>query len=162
MTVGIQKFRRRLEGKTDYKKRLDMLRSGKPRFVVRVTNTRIITHITAHDFNGDKTIVTANSDELKKHGWALAHKNLPAAYLTGMLCAKKAKAAGVKEAILDMGLRTPLAGTRVFGALKGAIDGGLNIPADPESFPPADRLAGKHMKEDAAKTFEKVKASLAK
>lgn len=162
MTVGVQKFRRRTEGKTDYKKRLNMLRSGKARFVVRVTNTRIITHVTTNDAKGDKTVVTANSDELKKHGWNGAHKNLPAAYLTGMLCAKKAKEAGVKDAILDMGLRTPLAGTRVFGALKGAIDGGLAIPADPESFPPAERLSGKHMKADAHAIFEKVKSALAK
>lgn len=36
---------------------------------------------------------------------------------------------------LDIGLRCPTTGARVFGAMKGAVDGGLNIPHSNKRFP---------------------------
>lgn len=39
---------------------------------------------------------------------------------------------------LDVGLRPTTLGARVFGALKGAVDGGLDIPHNPKKFPGYD------------------------
>lgn len=39
------------------------------------------------------------------------------------------------KAFLDVGLVRTTTGNRVFGALKGAIDGGLNIPHSTKRFP---------------------------
>ena len=37
--------------------------------------------------------------------------------------------------ILDIGIRTPTVGNRVFGVMKGACDGGLNVPHSVKRFP---------------------------
>lgn len=39
------------------------------------------------------------------------------------------------KAVLDIGLVATTTGNRVFGALKGAIDGGLQIPHSEKRFP---------------------------
>lgn len=66
------------------------------------------------------------------------------------------------KAILDVGLRRTTTGNRVFGALKGATDGGLYIPHHTRRFPGStkslkrskvkynagihrDRIFGKHI-----------------
>merc|ERR1712046_243230 len=41
--------------------------------------------------------------------------------------------------VLDVGLVRTSTGNRVFGALKGAVDGGLNIPHSEKRFPGYDR-----------------------
>jgi large subunit ribosomal protein L18 len=135
-------FRRRREGKTDYRKRLKLLLSGKPRLVVRLTNRRVICQVMGFDAKGDRTL------ELQKLGWK-GGANTSAAYLAGYLCAKKALKAEVKEAVLDIGLYTPTKGGRVFAALKGALDGGLIIHHNPEVLPPEERIRGKHVEEYA-------------
>ena len=48
--------------------------------------------------------------------------------------------------VLDVGLVRTTTGNRVFGALKGAVDGGLNVPHSekvcfPPSFPPPSHVA---------------------
>jgi large subunit ribosomal protein L18 len=144
-TIKIVKYRRKREGRTDYKKRLKMLVSGIPRLVIRRTNKNIIVQVVDYAENGDKVIVTANSSDLKKHGWKYSTSNLPAAYLTGMMAAKKAKTKGVEKAIVDLGLQHPKAKSKLFAAVKGAIDNGLDIPASEEVFPDADRISGKHI-----------------
>ena len=55
---------------------------------------------------------------------------------------------------LDMGLATPVKGSRIYAALKGAIDAGLNIPASEEAFPSQERISGKHVAEYAGKLGE--------
>lgn len=144
-------LRRRREGKTDYRKRLKLLLSGKPRLVVRLTNRRVICQVMQYNPKGDITIASADSLELQRMGWK-GGANTSAAYLVGYLCAKKALKAGVKEAVLDIGLHTPTKGSRMFAALKGALDAGLNIPHDPEVLPSEDRIQGKHV-EEYAKTL---------
>ncbi|MEM0489452.1 MAG: 50S ribosomal protein L18, partial [Candidatus Bathyarchaeia archaeon] len=121
-------YRRRREGKTNYRKRKALIVSGKPRLVVRGSLKNIIAQIIVAKPHGDEVIVSAHSRELIKYGWRAPRGNVPAAYLTGFLCALKAKSMGVKEALLDIGLHTPSKGSRVFAALKGAIDAGLAIP----------------------------------
>ncbi|RLG58710.1 MAG: 50S ribosomal protein L18, partial [Candidatus Hydrothermarchaeota archaeon] len=83
-------FRRRREGKTDYRKRLKLLLSGKPRIVVRKTLKHTIVQVIDFDIKGDRVLVSAHSNELKKYGWQANTGNLPASYLTGLLCGKKA------------------------------------------------------------------------
>jgi len=137
--------RRRREGKTNYRRRLELLKGRKNRLVIRKTNTQIILQIVKYEPNGDKVILTTKSSELKKHGWKYSFKSLPAAYLAGMLLAKNAKEHKVVGAVLDLGLQTPIHGNRLFSALKGVIDGGLNVPATDSVFPSEDRLTGKHI-----------------
>jgi large subunit ribosomal protein L18 len=141
-------FRRRREGKTDYRRRLKLLLSGKPRLVVRLTNRRVICQVIGFDAKGDRTLASADSRELQKLGWK-GGANTSAAYLAGYLCAKKALKAGVSEAVLDIGLHTPTKGSRVFAALKGALDAGLTIQHNPEVLPPEERIRGKHLEEYA-------------
>ena len=157
--------RRRREGKTDYRRRLDLVKSKKLRLVVRKTNQSVICQIVEYGHTGDKTLLTVTTFDLKKLGWTGPTGNIPAAYLTGMLCAKQALEKKAKEAILDIGLFRATKGNRVFAALKGAIDGGLIIPHSTEVFPSEDRIAGKHIPEPAGpkvvKEFDAVRKKLA-
>ena len=57
-------FRRRREGKTNYHKRLALLKSGKPRLVVRKTLNHHVAQIVLYDPKGDRTIVSAHTREL--------------------------------------------------------------------------------------------------
>ena len=79
-------FRRRHEQRTDYKKRLRLLLSGKTRLVVRKTLKNYLVQFVDYESKGDKILVAANSIELKKFGWKLSTGNTSAAYLTGFLC----------------------------------------------------------------------------
>ncbi len=151
------KFRRRREGKTNYKKRLAMLKSGKPRLVIRNTNTKITAQVIEYARTGDRTIASALSSELKKYGWKGNCANTPAAYLTGFLCAKKAIQKGTEDAVADIGIRIPVKGSRPFAAVKGAIDAGLGMNAGEKIFPKEDRITGRHIKERAEKAGGEVK-----
>jgi large subunit ribosomal protein L18 len=116
------KFRRRREGKTNYYRRRRLLLSRLPRLVVRKTNTNTIVQLVNASVVGDTTVASAISTELGNHGWKAGTGNIPAAYLTGFLAGLRAKSRGVKEAILDVGLNPPVKGSRVYAALKGAIE----------------------------------------
>ncbi len=137
-------FRRRREKRTDYNKRLNLLRSGKTRLVVRKTLKHYLVQLVDYTSQGDKIVAAANSQELKKFGWTLPTGNLPAAYLTGLLCGLKAKGK-VKEAVMDLGLQGSTKGGTVYAVLKGAIDAGIQIPHDAAILPSADRINGKHI-----------------
>ncbi len=143
-------FRRRREGKTDYYSRAKLVVADAPRMVVRRTNRQIICQLVVAEMQGDRTLVTATSLELAKLGYTGATANTPAAYLTGMLFAKKALAAGHEEAILDIGLARATPGGRVFAALKGAVEGGLDLPHGEEILPDDDRAKGAHIATYAA------------
>ena len=138
-------FRRRKEGKTDYKARKALVISGKPRLVVRNTLKNIIVQIIVAKPHGDEVLVSAHSRELKKYEWKAHAGNLPSAYLTGFLCGLKAKAQGIKEAILDIGLHSPSKGARVFAVLKGVLDAGINVPHSEEKLPDEKRIEGEHI-----------------
>ena len=190
MSSQIMPHRRRREQRTDYRQRLRLLKSRKPRLVVRASVNSITCQIVSHDSKGDRTLVSASSLELKKHGWKGHTGNIPAAYLTGFLCGQKAKKHKIKEAVLDMGLHISVKGSRIYASLKGAIDSGLDIPHSAEILPPEDRIKGAHISnyanllkkekpqeyekrfsaylkgalapEDLARHFDEVKSKLAK
>jgi len=118
------------------------------------------------DIKGDVVLTHASSKELAKYGIEHGLTNWTAAYATGLLVARRAltilgladKYEGVVEptgelehtealgddeprpfkAYLDVGLRRTSTGNRVFGALKGASDGGIFIPHNAKRFPGFD------------------------
>ena len=154
-------FRRRREGKTDYRQRLSLLRGGSPRAVVRFTNRRVVVALTEYDPTGDRVLAAADSGELGGVGFPeRGLSSTPAAYLTGYLAGLRAKAAGRTDAILDAGLRRPAAGGRLLGALKGLLDAGVEIPHGGEGFPSADRLNGSHLTPPLPKPLEAYRSEL--
>ena len=155
-------FRRRREGKTDYRIRLRLLRGDKPRAVVRVTNRRILVTVTTYDPLGDRVVASAESAELTSVGFPESNlRTTPAAYLTGYLAGVRAKAAGTESAILDVGLRHPTPGGRLMGALKGLLDAGLEVPHGDQGLPTTDRLNGQHLPKPLPKPVEAYKSDLA-
>ncbi|MBT3984762.1 50S ribosomal protein L18 [archaeon] len=155
------KYRRKREGKTNYSKRLRMLKGEKVRLVARKTLRYITAQLIKFDPNGDKVLVAANTQELKKYGWKGYGRNVPAGYLLGMLIAKKAKKAKVGEALFDIGLNNTTS-TVLFAILKGAVDGGLNLPHSEELYPKEDRVIGKHISEEMVKNFNDTKSKIEK
>lgn len=150
-------FRRRREGRTDYRQRLRLLKSGLPRAVVRITNRKVIVQIAEYHPDGDRIITSALSSELVKMGWNGSLKNLPSAYLTGLLAGKRAVEKGVKKAVLDIGLHVPVKGSRVFAALQRLLDAGLDIPHGEEKLPDEGRLFGAHLGEKVVEETNRLK-----
>jgi len=144
--------------------------SPRHRLVVRFTNTDIIAQITSSKIQGDIVLAAAYSHELPGYGAPGGLTNYAAAYATGLLIARRTlakfnladKYAGNKEingedynveeneegprpflALLDIGLRRATTGSKVFAALKGATDGGLNVPHNEKRFVGYDTEAKK-------------------
>ena len=139
-------FRRRREGKTNYRARRALVLSRVPRLVVRLTLKHAIVQVIEAESIGDKVLVSAHSTELAKaYGWLSNRGNIPSAYLTGLLCGFKAMAIGVDKAFLDIGLHIPSKGTRIFAALKGAVDAGVEVPHSEDILPDEGRISGKHI-----------------
>lgn len=133
--------RRRLK-KTNYSKRLALLKSGKPRIVVRRSNKYIRAQIITYDSSGDKTIASAFSRELNTFGFN-GTKNIPSCYLTGYLLGKRSIKAGIKEAIVDFGLQTACHKSRLFALVKGVLDAGLKVPFERETLPSEETISGR-------------------
>ncbi|KAL9536348.1 hypothetical protein SMMN14_01182 [Sphaerulina musiva] len=140
----------------------------KYRLVVRFTNRDIIAQIVTSELTGDKVFVAAYGHELKRYGVTHGLTNWAAAYCVGLLIARRAlnkleledTFTGVEEAdgeftetqpeevdgetrrpfkvFLDVGLTRTSTGARVFGAMKGASDGGLYVPHSEKRFPGYD------------------------
>jgi large subunit ribosomal protein L5e len=137
----------------------------KNRLVVRITNKDIIAQVAYATLEGDEIVCAAYSHELPKYGVKLGLTNYAAAYCTGLLLARRLlanlgmadKYEGVTECDgeyngweqecededaprafhcnLDVGLARTTTGARLFGVLKGAVDGGLEIPHSERRFP---------------------------
>jgi large subunit ribosomal protein L18 len=137
-------LRRRREGKTDYQARKGLVLSGKPRLVARGSLKNVAAQIVMAKPQGDEVLAAAHSRELKRYGWKAPTGNVPAAYLTGLLCGLKAKAKGVGEAILDVGLVAPTKGSRLFAVLSGVVDAGVAVPHD-EAKIVKERVKGEHV-----------------
>ncbi|KAK6843799.1 60S ribosomal protein L5 [Apiospora arundinis] len=140
----------------------------KYRLVVRFTNRDIIMQIVTSEITGDKVFASAYAHELKAYGIEHGLTNWAAAYCTGLLIARRVLKklgldqtfTGVEEAdgeytlteaaeqdgeerrpfkaFLDVGLARTSTGARVFGAMKGASDGGILIPHSENRFPGYD------------------------
>jgi len=135
--------------------------SPRYRLVVRFTNTDIICQVVYATLDGDFILAASYGKELKNYGVVHGFKNYAAAYATGLLVARRALLAlkldetyvGVEEAngemffvdevddgpsplkvLLDVGLSRTTTGSRLFAALKGAVDGGLSMNHDTKRF----------------------------
>ncbi|MDP6199502.1 MAG: 50S ribosomal protein L18 [Candidatus Poseidonia sp.] len=156
-------FRRRKAGLTDYRRRLKLLRGQMPRAVVRISNTRTTCQLVTWAADGDLVEVTVTgSDLVKKYGWPSNRslKSVPASYLVGYAMGKAAVAAGSSEAVLDIGLAASTRGGRVYAALKGMSDAGLEIPHSDDVYPDEDRLNGAHVDDKIAGEVEKTKNTI--
>ena len=138
-------LRRRREGKTDYQARKALVTSRKPRLVTRASIKNVEVQIIIAKPHGDEVLASANSRELiKSYGWRAPTGNIPASYLTGLLCGVKAKAAGINQAILDIGLVSPTKGSKIFAVLSGVVDAGVEVPHSEEKIV-KERMKGEHI-----------------
>lgn len=139
------KLKRRRQGKTNYYKRRELLKSGDTRLIIRRSTKNIVVQFIESESDGDKTKAASVSSQLKEFGWKLTGGNIPAAYLTGFLAGKRAQKAGVEDAILDLGLQRNAMGSRIYAALKGVIDAGVGVKANEKIFPEESIIEGSHM-----------------
>ena len=156
-------LRRRKAGLTDYRRRLRLLRSEQPRAVVRVSNTRTSCQLVTWAVEGDKVALNVTGNDLvKKFSWPdnMSKKSVPASYLVGYALGKAAIAAGHEDAVLDIGLAASTPGSRVFAALRGMVEAGLNVPHSEEILPDDDRINGAHIDEAVANAIKTTKASI--
>jgi len=139
-------------------------KTPKYRFVVRFTNKDISCQIIAADLTHDVIIASAYAHELTRYGIQFGLTNYAAAYATGLLLARRVNKKynlqyeGTSEvngelyqveaaedgprpfkALLDVGLARTTSGAKVFGALKGAADGGIDVPHNDHRFPGSKR-----------------------
>ena len=155
------KPRRRREGKTDYRKRLALLKSGETRIVVRRSLKQIRVQFIDYSEKGDKIVASAMGSDLKsQYQWNHATSNTSAAYLTGLLAGKRAKEAGITQGVLDIGRQVPVKGSKIFAALKGVLDAGVQCYVSEEELPDEKRINGEHIDKKIATDVKKLKASL--
>jgi len=147
----------------------------KYRYVVRFSNKDISCQIFSAGLTHDSCLAAAYSHELKRYGVKLGLTNYAAAYCTGLLLARRLNTklkldyeGNTEElgeyyeveaneegsapfcALLDVGLKPASTGSRLFGALKGACDGGVDIPHGDRRFPrPKSDANGKDYEPDA-------------
>lgn len=163
--MKIQK-KRRIEAKTDYKKRIALLKSNLPRLVFRKTNKYIISQYILSDAAQDKVSKGTTSKELLKFGWPEkmkgSLKSIPAAYLTAYLIGKLIQKEKMETPIVDFGMYRMIHKNRQFAFLNGLIDSGLEIKCDKKDFPKKESILGKNLKEDFSKEFEKIKSNIDK
>jgi len=137
----------------------------KYRLIVRTTNRDVICQVAYSRMAGDIVIAAAYSHELPKYGVRVGLKNYAAHYCTGLLLARRLlnkmglaklyvgqtevdgdeynvepsdEGPGPFRCFLDTGLTRTTTGNKVFGALKGAVDGGMDIPHSTKRFPGYD------------------------
>lgn len=144
-------YNRKKQGRTNYRKRLEYLKSHRTRIVIRSSNNNLIIQAVRYELNGDKVTSTVKATDLKEYGWQYATGNLSAAYLTGLLFAKKNK---IKDGIIDLGLHSIIRGTRLAAAIKGVKEGGLEIDYDDKIDPSEEKITGKTTADYAHKLSE--------
>jgi len=141
----------------------------KYRMIVRMSNKDITCQIAYARLEGDRVVAAAYSHELPRYGVKVGLTNYAAAYCTGLLLARRVlkqlnldgqyegnteingelfsvedndDGPGAFRACLDVGLARTTTGAKIFGAMKGAADGGLDIPHSEKRFPGYDKEAG--------------------
>jgi len=150
----------------------------KYRLVVRITNRDVIAQIAYARIEGDYIVAAAYSHELPRYGVKVGLTNYAACYCTGLLLARRIlkkfgldqlyrgqtnvdgemysvedleKGPGAFRAHLDTGLARTSTGARIFGVMKGAADGGIEVPHSEKRFPGYD----KESKEFSAEVLRK-------
>jgi large subunit ribosomal protein L18 len=158
--------RRRKECKTNYSKRIKLLKGECPRIVFRKTNKYIIAEYVTSKEAQDKIEIGITSKELLKYGWPKEFqgslKSISASYLTGFLIGKKIISMKKENPILDIGMIRNLHKTKVYAFLKGLVDSGIEMKYQKNVFPEKERIEGKNMKKDFSKTFNEIKSKIEK
>lgn len=170
--IPVVQYRRKASGRTNYRKRLRLLMSEKDRLVVRFSGSAITAQLVEYNQTGDLVKFGVNSRSLSKQGWKFGLKNIPAAYLTGLLLAKKAKSNNYNnEVILDTGFLTIQKQGKLFAVLRGVIDGGVAVKVGNENILPDEetvsgvriseyaKLLSKESEESYKKQFSKCLAN---
>ena len=156
--------RRRKEHKTDYARRIRLLKSGAPRIVFRKSNKYLTAQLVTSREAQDKAEMGLSSSALLKYGWPENFKNslksVPAAYLLGLLAGTQIADKKIKKSVVDFGMIRTINKNKLFGFLKGLKDSGLAIECDDKHFPSEDRVKGKHLKEDFSKHFDAIKKKI--
>jgi large subunit ribosomal protein L18 len=155
------KTRRHRQGRTDYRRRLRLLKSKKTRIVVRKSLKNINVQFVDYNSSGDKILISVNSRELvKNYNWKYSVSTIPAAYLTGLIAGKKAKDKGLSEGIFDIGRYRPTNGNKLFATLKGVTDAGIQCPYSEEMIPSEDRILGKHLDDRISPLVGEIKSKI--
>ena len=158
--------RRRIKNKTDYKKRIGLLKSHIPRIVLRKSNKYIIAQYTLSREAQDKIITGITSKILLKYGWPEdmkgSLKSIPAAYLTGFYLGKKILEKKFETPIIDLGMNRAISKSRMFAFIKGLIDAEVKIKYKEKSFPNEEKIKGKNLKRDFSVFFSKIKKQIEK
>ena len=168
--------RRRREHKTDYGKRIKILKGRIPRIIFRKSNKYVLAQYVSSKQAQDKVEFGVISKDLLKYGWPKESqaglKSISASYLTGFLIGKKIMSKALENPILDtettnkqqvvpdFGMQRMLHKTRTYAFLNGLIDAGVKIKYDKKLFPEEDRIKGKHMK--AKVPFDEIKSRIEK
>ena len=142
--------RRRKENKTDYLKRLKLLKGEKPRVIFRKTNKFIISEYVLSKEAQDSIVFGFDSKKLNEYGWPKeaqgSLKSTTAAYLTGYLTGKMIIKKKLENPLLDTGMNRAIHKNKVYAFLKGLIDSGIKIECKEEFFPEEARIKGEHLK----------------
>jgi len=134
----------------------------KYRLVARCSNKQVTCQIVYSTIKGDVVMCAAYSSELTRYGAKAGLCNYAACYATGLLLARRMLKQlkldeayqGTEEvngeyyeeeeqeegprpfvAYFDVGLARCSAGAKIFGCLKGAVDGGIAVPHSERRFP---------------------------
>lgn len=158
--------RRRKENKTDYLKRIKLLKSGTPRVIFRRTNRYVAVQYITSKQSQDKIKFGITSKKLIEYGWPEEFKgslkSIPASYLLGLLAGKRITKEKLETPIVDSGMFRMIHKNRIYSFLKGLIDSGIEIKCKEETFPSKDKINGKNLKRDFSKTFLEIKSKIEK
>lgn len=121
----------------------------------------IVCQVVAAKLVGDEVLCAAYAHELPRYGIKMGLTNYAAAYAVGLLLARRMLAKigladkykgkeeadgemyeieaegerGPFRALLDVGLSRTTTGKKVFAVMKGAVDGGMDVPHNEKRFP---------------------------
>lgn len=151
MNHYVHVFRRRREGKTDYRKRRGMIVGRTPFLAVRISGRYVYAQILRATPQGDLTLCSSSSRNLMRFGWKGSAKNITSAFLTGYHLGKVAKGKEVNDVVLYSGVGRFVHGSRIASVVKGAKEAGLEISIGEDSLPEDDRIKGLHVKDYAKK-----------
>jgi len=160
---------------------------------VRISKKNVLCQLIYSRLEGDFVLCSSYSKKLKHVGLSVINNNFSTAYISGLNLSNKfftenfpdVKNQGILKnnfkVILDLGLVRVTTGNKVFAAMKGAVDGGFNIPHNEKRFPGykkdqnfdveilKDRIEGKHvmnfmelLKEEDEEKFSRQFSSLDK
>lgn len=155
--------RRRIEGKTDFAKRIKLLKSESPRIVFRKTSKYLIAQYVDSKEAKDIIKTGITSKILLNYGWPESAKgslkSITAAYLLGILMGKKISDKK-NIPIIDFGMIRNVHKSRAYSFMKGLIDSGINLEHKEGIFPDENRIKGEHLKNKIP--FEQIKSKIIK